>query len=407
MFNHSNIKLHQLVHQILRLIRQDPSYIIRFNHPISSNRWDRNKKLIGWIASVHKINRIIIRNEDHKDEQVKIVERPVVEYVLRSQFRYQIGFISDTGIDGWLQAKTQTTIEIEMTFEDGHREITPYKIEDYSEQRTKKFARYSALLCCPNCRNSLLMEANEFRCLGCNHTYPIKHGMVDFIDVESQKLLSLDETENISEWNYDPRIQQLIVDNPKNLYLDCGAGLRSTMLPNVINYEIVNYSTTDVRGIAEKLPFADQSLDGVFSVAVLEHVKNPQQCASEISRVLKSGGVLFCAVPFLQPVHAYPHHYFNMTAEGLRSLFPKFNIIEHNVPDSLHPIESLRWILYAYSSGLPMKERKKFEKMSVEEIFLLPSWNEPAHKSIPIIQNLSAEKRFEIAFGTSLMARKP
>jgi hypothetical protein len=26
-------------------------------------------------------------------------------------------------------------------------------------------------------------------------------------------------------------------------------------------------------------------------------------------------------VPFLQPLHGYPHHYFNMTHMGVRSLF--------------------------------------------------------------------------------------
>jgi hypothetical protein len=26
-------------------------------------------------------------------------------------------------------------------------------------------------------------------------------------------------------------------------------------------------------------------------------------------------------VPFLQPLHGYPHHYYNMTGEGLRNLF--------------------------------------------------------------------------------------
>jgi hypothetical protein len=32
------------------------------------------------------------------------------------------------------------------------------------------------------------------------------------------------------------------------LVLDCGAGLRDIYFDNVVNYEIVDYDTTDVRG---------------------------------------------------------------------------------------------------------------------------------------------------------------
>lgn len=44
-------------------------------------------------------------------------------------------------------------------------------------------------------------------------------------------------------------------------------------------------------GIAEKLPYADHSFDAVICVDVLEHVQNPAQVISEVSRVLKPGGL--------------------------------------------------------------------------------------------------------------------
>jgi SAM-dependent methyltransferase len=43
------------------------------------------------------------------------------------------------------------------------------------------------------------------------------------------------------------------------------------------------------------LPFADASFDAIVSIAVFEHVANPQLTARELSRVLKPGGWL-CAV---------------------------------------------------------------------------------------------------------------
>jgi len=89
-----------------------------------------------------------------------------------------------------------------------------------------------------------------------------------------------------------------------DLVLDCGAGFRDMYYPNVVNYEIVAYPTTDVLGVGEELPFKDNSFDVVISVAVLEHVRYPWRCADEIARVLKSGGTLVAMVPFLQPLHA-------------------------------------------------------------------------------------------------------
>ena len=91
-----------------------------------------------------------------------------------------------------------------------------------------------------------------------------------------------------------------------------------TPLDNVVNYEIVDYDTTDVIGLGDTLPFNDCVFDAVISIAVLEHVRYPFACAAEIVRVLKRGGELECSVPFLQPLHGYPHHYYNMTSQGLR-----------------------------------------------------------------------------------------
>lgn len=48
-----------------------------------------------------------------------------------------------------------------------------------------------------------------------------------------------------------------------------------------------------VVGSADRLPFADGSLDIVFSSNLLEHVPAPTHVADELVRVLRPGGVLF------------------------------------------------------------------------------------------------------------------
>ena len=47
-----------------------------------------------------------------------------------------------------------------------------------------------------------------------------------------------------------------------------------------------------VQGTATKLPFDDDEFDGLWSIAVLEHVSTPELALQEMRRVLKPGGVL-------------------------------------------------------------------------------------------------------------------
>lgn len=46
---------------------------------------------------------------------------------------------------------------------------------------------------------------------------------------------------------------------------------------------------------AEALAFRDESFDGVWSIAVLEHVPRPEQALQEIARVLRPGGLAYLA----------------------------------------------------------------------------------------------------------------
>jgi SAM-dependent methyltransferase len=194
---------------------------------------------------------------------------------------------------------------------------------------------------------------------------------------------------------------ELVTSN--ELVLDCGAGYRPEYFDNVVNFEIVDYPSTDVLGVGEVLPFKDRSFDAVISNAVLEHVKYPWLCASEILRVLKPGGTLFCSVPFLQPLHGYPHHYFNMSAEGIKSLFEGgLDDIEQYVPDSTSPIWSLTWFLRSWSRGLPEETRASFEDLRIGDLLGRPE----DLLSNSFVTELREETRFEIASATVLRGRK-
>lgn len=79
---------------------------------------------------------------------------------------------------------------------------------------------------------------------------------------------------------------------------------------------------------AHVLPIADESLDGVIMVSVLEHLYDPIRAVNQVARVLKKGGVYFSYAPFYHPYHASPHDYFRFTQEGYRHLLKDFSRVE-------------------------------------------------------------------------------
>ncbi len=60
-----------------------------------------------------------------------------------------------------------------------------------------------------------------------------------------------------------------------------------------------------LRGLADRLPFADATFDVVSAFDVLEHVPEPEPVLAETARVLRPGGVLIGATP--DPLH-FPGH---------------------------------------------------------------------------------------------------
>jgi len=175
----------------------------------------------------------------------------------------------------------------------------------------------------------------------------------NFLTPEQRTAFAIDLSAAISSHDYGPAALELIERHRDGLVLDAGAGLRRDDRPNVVTVEIFPFASTDVLAVNEALPFLDDTFDATISCAVLEHVKDPFAAARELVRVTKPGGTIYADVPFLQPYHGYPSHYYNMTSQGLANLFAGTCEIERTaVPVYGRPIWSLTWFLNRYLEGL-------------------------------------------------------
>lgn len=83
------------------------------------------------------------------------------------------------------------------------------------------------------------------------------------------------------------------------------------------SYDSVNIDPasqpTWVVDVGQVLPCADAHYDTVISMDTFEHIFDVRFVLREIFRVLKPGGGLAAAVPFLFPIHAAPEDFFRPT----------------------------------------------------------------------------------------------
>ena len=84
----------------------------------------------------------------------------------------------------------------------------------------------------------------------------------------------------------------------------------------VVNYDIASDIPGALIGPLEKMPFAAAEFDSILCNAVLEHVEAPEPVIREMVRVLRPGGYLVVAVPFLQPFHPCPGDFRRYTRKG-------------------------------------------------------------------------------------------
>lgn len=266
----------------------------------------------------------------------------------------------------------------------------------------------SQILKCSECdKVGFKLDGDGAECNSCNIEIKKMNASLNFISEKESLDFAIIATDNVSANSSSGYIGNPVFDHVVSRggwVLDCGAGFKNFSHPQLIQTEISAYANIDILAVNQKLPFADDSFDLIFSFDVLEHVNDPFISAVELQRVLKPGGILVADIPFLQAEHGYPHHYFNATRQGFLRLFQGLNVLTHFVPISGQPIETIRQTMRHYNHHLPEEWRSRFLNLTVND-FMSREYSDWLHD--PVVQCLKPEGRWEIASTTHGYLQKP
>jgi SAM-dependent methyltransferase len=236
-----------------------------------------------------------------------------------------------------------------------HAAITP---------RQTLLRRIDGILACPHCRTAFAERKHpvELRCTNCGSAFELRGEQYVFWGIAGEDVAG--DWLNRSKERAKRRLKRFYraayrlfsptwgtnlvkpflktFDTETQLVADLGSGTRE-YAQSVVCVDGVGYPSVHVVANLETLPFQNDSLAGVVSVAVLEHAQHPAAQVAEMRRVLAPGGRAMCFVPFIQGFHASPHDYQRYTQPGLRELFRDFEILSVSV--GAGPTSGMLWIV--------------------------------------------------------------
>jgi uncharacterized protein YbaR (Trm112 family) len=219
---------------------------------------------------------------------------------------------------------------------------------------------------CVRCGGHRLELTSQIACLDCNQTYPL-HNSIPLMVLEPEKALEFDE-DVVVENRYSSQWLELIHDADDQMVLDLGSGNNPDPFDHVMKMDIFPLPNVDVVGLAENLPFRDGVFRTVISGAVFEHVCHPFEAIENVRRVLSTDGEVYIETAFLQPVHAFPNHYFNMSLSGLELLCSEFDHVKSGVQPHQMPSFMLRWVLQSWVAKLDGANQADFLNTTVGQI---------------------------------------
>lgn len=129
---------------------------------------------------------------------------------------------------------------------------------------------------------------------------------------------------------------------------DIGIELQDFDIAEVVNYDIASDLEGAIIGSLDRLPFGSAEFDAVLCNAVLEHVNSDHDIIQELVRVLRPGGYIVVAIPFLQPFHPCPNDFRRFTKDGIRTLGAEHGLEVVAIYPAHTIAQTLGWIIWTY-----------------------------------------------------------
>lgn len=145
--------------------------------------------------------------------------------------------------------------------------------------------------------------------------------------------------------HYGKEMIELLPAGEGGLCLDvgCGNGDSKYLIESKgykwVGLDIRPTNNLSVTGDAHKLPFKNQSFDLVISTAVIEHLHSPMIALNEANRILKTGGIFFGSVAFLEPWH--DNSYFHFSHLGIVTMLKDCGFMVDRIWPGWHGLEAL------------------------------------------------------------------
>jgi SAM-dependent methyltransferase len=223
---------------------------------------------------------------------------------------------------------------------------------------------------CDRCGHELVEQEGALHCEQCHRLVPLQDGVPVFtaapVDLQpSEKLTRGPEIGTPwrrANWRFLAAQTARLVSGAIILDVGAGRGDFAGLFDgrNYLALDVYPYPEVDIAcDLTQSNPFREASFDAILLMNVLEHVYDTHALLSSLAAMLKPGGVLICAIPFLVKMHQEPVDYVRFTHYALEHLGPqqglKLELLEGFYdPISLlgEGIGNLKWAVLPETRGL-------------------------------------------------------